>query len=199
MRTPAAAQRPVDSTSAAANSHRGSVFRAELWLPHPREAIFPFFADARNLELITPPWLRFRIETPAGAANSSPPADPRLASTGIAAAALHGAGPPIEMQAGAEIEYRLRIRAVPVRWKTRITHWDPPRSFVDEQLRGPYRKWVHEHTFVKQGEGTICRDRVEYAVPGGWMIDRLFVARDVERIFAYRQMKLLEIFGPAAP
>lgn len=130
--------------------------------------MFPFFADARNLERITPPWLRFRILTPG----------------------------PIEMRVGALIDYRLRIRGVPVRWRTRIAAWEPPHRFVDEQVRGPYRRWVHEHTFEPTDGGTLCRDRVEYAVPGGALIARLLVRPDVERIFAYRRAVLASLFPP---
>jgi ligand-binding SRPBCC domain-containing protein len=143
----------------------GSIFTAELWLPLQREEIFPFFADAANLEAITPPWVNFHTLTPS----------------------------PIEMKPGTLIDYRIKIHGIPVKWRTRINAWEPPYRFVDEQLRGPYRKWVHEHTFVEKDGGTLCQDRVEYAVPGGWLIDELFVRRDVERIFAYRQQRIEEL------
>lgn len=146
------------------NIHR---FETDLRLPHPRERVFGFFAEAENLQGITPPSLDFRILTPA----------------------------PIRMAEGTLIDYRLRIRGVPVRWRTRIRVWDPPRRFVDEQVRGPYRLWVHEHRFEPEGGGTRVVDRVDYAVPGGRLVDRLFVRREVERIFAYRRERLLERFG----
>jgi ligand-binding SRPBCC domain-containing protein len=139
---------------------------SEVLLPRRREEVFPFFADARNLERITPPWLRFRILTPG----------------------------PIEMREGALIDYRLRIRGVPVRWRTRIAAWEPPYRFVDEQVRGPYRRWVHEHTFEATDGGTLCRDRVRYAVPGGALVARALVRPDVERIFAYRRDVLTALF-----
>lgn len=145
-----------------------SVFTAELWLPLKREEIFPFFSDAANLEAITPPWVNFHIVTPQ----------------------------PILMRAGTLIDYKLKIRGLPVKWRTRINVWEPPYRFVDEQLRGPYRKWVHTHTFEEKDGGTLCKDRVEYAVPGGWVMDKLFVRRDVERIFAYRQKRLVELLTP---
>jgi ligand-binding SRPBCC domain-containing protein len=146
---------------------------AELWLPQDRDAVFSFFADARNLEAITPPWLSFAVLTPA----------------------------PIVMHAGARIDYRLRVHGLPFRWQSEITVWNPPFRFVDEQRRGPYRRWSHMHLFEKQGGGTLCRDAVEYAVPGGRLIHWLIVRRDVERIFAYRQKFLRSLFcaGPAAP
>jgi ligand-binding SRPBCC domain-containing protein len=143
-------------------------FETSLWLPRPRGEVFAFFADAANLEAITPPWLKFHVLTP----------------------------PPITLQAGALIDYRLRVHGVPLRWRTRIAVWEPPVRFVDEQLRGPYRRWVHEHTFEERDGGTLCRDRVEYDVLGGRLIERLFVRRDVETIFAYRKERLTERFGP---
>ena len=142
-------------------------FAAEQWLPRPRAEVFPFFADAANLERLTPPWLEFRILTPR----------------------------PVAMREGALIDYRLRIRGVPVRWRTRIAVWEPPERFVDEQLKGPYRLWVHEHTFLERDGGTLCRDQVRYAVPGGALVDRLLVRPDVERIFAWRRRVLAELFG----
>jgi ligand-binding SRPBCC domain-containing protein len=142
-------------------------FDATLWVPWPRPEIFEFFADALNLEKLTPPWLQFHVTT----------------------------GTPIRMQEGTEIDYRLKIRGIPVRWRSRITVWDPPRRFVDEQLRGPYRVWIHEHRFTEASGGTSCEDSVEYAPMGGALINRLLVERDVRQIFAYRSKRLQEIYG----
>lgn len=146
-----------------------SVFRfhSELWLPRPVAEVFAFFSDAGNLQTITPSWLNFEILTPQ----------------------------PIELKPGALIDYRLRIRGLPVRWQTEITAWEPPHRFVDEQKRGPYRQWIHEHRFIASGGGTQCLDEVHYAVPGGNLINRLFVRRDVEKIFAFRRHRLEEILG----
>lgn len=143
------------------------VFRTEQWFPAPPESLFPFFGDAFNLERITPDLLRFRVVTP----------------------------PPIDMDVGTLIDYRLRVRGVPVRWRTRITAWDPPHRFVDEQLRGPYRRWIHEHRFEAEDGGTRMIDTVDYAAPGGRWIERLLVDRDVEAIFAYRREELTGLFG----
>ena len=132
-------------------------------LPLPPEGVFPFFADALNLERITPPWLGFRVLDPAG----------------------------IEMGPGTLIEYRLRLHRVPVRWLTRIEVWEPPRRFVDTQVRGPYRDWRHEHMFIAEGDaGTLMRDRVNYELPLGPLgsaAHALFVRRDLARIFDYRR------------
>lgn len=143
----------------------------ELWLPRAPEELFPFFAEAANLERITPPWLSFRITTPR----------------------------PIEVRAGARIDYRLRLRGIPVGWRTRIAVWEPPRRFVDEQLRGPYRLWVHEHGFAAGDGGTWCRDLVRYAPIGGALAHRLLVARDVTAIFAYRRAALRALFAGGEP
>ena len=145
------------------------LFETELWLPVPRENIFPFFADARNLEVITPPWLNFKILTPGE----------------------------IPMRVGALIDYQIRIHGFPVCWRTRIADWNPPVSFVDEQLRGPYRLWHHTHTFVEKDGGTLCKDRVEYAVLGGALVNKFFVRRDVEKIFTYRAAALKKYFSAA--
>lgn len=142
-------------------------FKSELWLPRPRDEVFAFFADARNLDAITPGWVQFRMLT----------------------------GAPITMEPGTLIDYQLRIRGVRVRWRTKITVWEPPHRFVDEQIRGPYRRWVHEHVFEERDGGTLVRDRVRYAVPFDLFVHRLLVRPDVERIFAYRSEKLRERFS----
>jgi len=85
------------------------------------------------------------------------------------------------MREGALIDYRIRLRGIPLRWRTRIDVWEPPHRFVDDQIKGPYRRWRHEHSFEPRDNGTLCLDRVQYAVPGGPLVDRLFVRRDVEK------------------
>lgn len=145
-------------------------FQCELWLPRPPEEVFPFFADAANLDAITPPWLHFRIVTP----------------------------PPIVMREGTLIDYRLRVRGVPVRWRARISVWQPPHRFVDEQIRGPYRRWVHEHLFEPRDGGTVARDEVRYVAPLDCIVHSLFVRRDIEQIFQFRAEVLRERFSPPA-
>ena len=144
-------------------------FQSELWLPLPPEKLFPFFADAANLDAITPPWLNFRIVTPG----------------------------PVDMREGALIDYRLRVRGLPLRWRTRINAWEPPHRFEDEQLRGPYRQWIHEHTFEARDGGTLARDRVRYAVPLDWLVHDWLVRPDIEKIFRHRSEMLKRRF--AAP
>ena len=140
-------------------------------LPGDPDEVFAFFADAFNLEAITPPWLGFRIVTPR----------------------------PIDMRKGALIEYRLRLHRVPVRWLTRIEAWEPGVRFVDAQIRGPYKLWHHTHTFEPHPEGTLVRDRVRYEMPlgpAGELTHRLFVARDLGRIFDHRQAAVAERLSP---
>ena len=88
----------------------------------------------------------------------------------------------------------MRLHGVPVRWQSRIVVWEPPLRFVDEQIRGPYRRWRHEHVFEEVVGGTICRDIVDYAVPGGWLIERLFVRNNLLKIFEFRQRMLEQAF-----
>lgn len=148
--------------SGAAPRVREWVLRREQVLDVPREVAFEFFSRAENLEAITPPLLRFRIAT-AG---------------------------PIEMRAGTLIRYRLRLRGVPVSWLTRIEEWDPPRGFVDQQVRGPYALWHHTHSFEElAGDRTLMVDLVRYAHrlgPLGTLAEHLLVRRDLARIFDFR-------------
>lgn len=146
------------------------VLEARQWVPAGIDETFAFFSDASNLEVITPPFLGFEIRTPR----------------------------PIEMREGALIEYRIRLMGVPMTWLTRIERWEPGRSFVDVQLRGPYARWVHTHTFVSADGGTLVGDRVEYAVPFAPLSDpvrALFVGPTVERIFRHRREAIARILG----
>jgi ligand-binding SRPBCC domain-containing protein len=140
-----------------------------LTVKYPREDVFGFFAEAGNLERLTPPELRFRILTPQ----------------------------PMTMYAGALIDYRLKLFGVPFAWQTLISRWEPPACFVDEQLRGPYRKWVHTHLFREVAGGTEIIDRVVYQLPLGPLgrLVGLPVASQLRRIFSYRQQVLKEIFA----
>ncbi|MBX3395173.1 MAG: SRPBCC family protein [Phycisphaerae bacterium] len=141
------------------------VLDAELHVPQAIDRVFDFFGDAFNLEQITPPFLRFEVLTPR----------------------------PIPMAEGTLIDYRLKVRGLPMRWRSEITAWEPPFRFVDEQRKGPYRLWRHEHTFQAAEGGTIVRDRVTYRVPGGRLVNQLFVAPDLRRIFQYRRDALRRV------
>ncbi len=149
-----------------------SLMEREALVERPLVEVFAFFSDPTNLEALTPPWLKFRVLNP----------------------------PQLPLQEGVTIDYALRLRGLPLRWRSLISRWDPPHAFVDEQLRGPYRLWVHTHTFEARGDSTLVRDSVRYAVLGGALVDRLLVRRDLERIFDYRSKSLREALGlPVAP
>jgi ligand-binding SRPBCC domain-containing protein len=142
-------------------------FDSKIWLPQPIDMVFPFFADACNLERITPPFLKFTVITPA----------------------------PITLARGTRIRYRLRLRGLPISWESEITAWEPPHRFVDEQRQGPYRLWRHEHRFAAWDGGTEVLDHVEYAAWGGALVNALFIAPDVRGIFDYRSRMLSDLFG----
>lgn len=138
----------------------------EIVLPCSRERVFSFFSDPHNLEIITPEWLRFRV-----------------LSRGI------------EMKLGSFIDYRLRLRGIPIRWQSEITTWNPPYCFVDQQCRGPYAEWIHTHQFEEMEGSTKVADNVRYDHLGGRWVNYLFVARNLEEIFSYRKSKLQELFS----
>jgi ligand-binding SRPBCC domain-containing protein len=145
-----------------------------LFLPHSREEVFAFFSDAGNLERITPPFLQFRILTPR----------------------------PIAMTPGTIIDYKLRLYGIPFHWRTLIETFDPPVSFSDVQVTGPYRRWHHLHQFVEVPGGTEMRDHVDYELRFRLfapIIHPLFVRRSVQHIFDYRNKIISEIFGVPAP
>jgi len=141
----------------------------EQWIPKPLEDAFAFFSRPENLEEITPPFLNFHIVRTDK-----------------------------ELHTGSLIEYRLRVRGIPMRWTSEITVWEPPNRFVDTQLRGPYALWRHQHTFVAENGGTRIGDDVEYALPFGvvgQIAHALMVRRDVEGIFEFRRQRLAELMG----
>lgn len=142
--------------------------KTEAVLPLPREEVFPFFAEAENLEKITPASLRFEILTPR----------------------------PITMAEGLLIDYRLRIAGIPQRWRTRISRWEPPYRFTDEQLKGPYRKWEHTHTFHECEEGTRMVDEVNYELPFGPLgnLAHPLIRMQLRKIFNHRNQVIGEFF-----
>lgn len=146
------------------------LFRCETIVPRTLEETFAFFSDARNLDRLTPPWVGFQILTPC----------------------------PISMKQGALIDYRIRVHGVPLSWRSEILRWDPPHDFVDVQVRGPYRWWRHTHRFEACPEGTRVIDEVEYRAPLAWLTHPLMIARDVRRIFEYRQGALRRALAPRA-
>jgi len=143
----------------------------KLTLNRPIKAVFDFFADAVNLERITPPELKFHIITEQ----------------------------PIRIEKGTLIDYTLRMRGFPVKWRTEISVWNPPHQFVDRQLRGPYKQWIHTHTFTEiDAEQTLIEDEVRYRLPLEPLGDiaHFLIRRELNYIFDYRQKAVAEILAP---
>jgi hypothetical protein len=139
-----------------------------LVIPRPRAEVFAFFANAENLERITPPFLHFQILTP----------------------------PPIRIHAGATIDYQLTLFGIYFHWRTLIETFDPPSAFTDIQLTGPYRRWHHRHNFHEVPNGTEMHDQVEYEIPFGplgTLAHTLFIRRTVNRIFDHRNQTILKL------
>lgn len=144
------------------------VLSREQTVPVDRKEVFDFFSDAGNLELLTPPQLGFNIITPQ----------------------------PIKIERGTLIDYKISLRGIPLTWRTEITLWDPPFQFVDTQLNGPYKQWIHTHTFTEIDGGTLIADEVKYRLifePFGDLVHFL-VRRELETIFDFRYKKVAEIF-----
>jgi ligand-binding SRPBCC domain-containing protein len=158
--------RPQSSDVEIRRRGRGWRLETEMHLPRAPQEVFPYFAEAGNLQQLTPAFLNLEILTPL----------------------------PIEMQLGTAIDYRIRLHGLPIHWRTEITEWDPPYKFVDTQVRGPYRWWIHEHQFLIEREGTRAADRVDYGITCGRLAHPLFVKRDLRRIFSYRAARLQGIF-----
>jgi ligand-binding SRPBCC domain-containing protein len=150
------------------------VLEARTVVPAVLEQVFDFFSRAQNLERLTPSNLSFKILTPF----------------------------PIEMKLGATIDYRIRLLGVPFRWRTLITAWEPPFLFADDQARGPYQFWRHEHRFAATEGGTEINDRVEYRVAGGIfepLVHGLFVGPQLKRIFDHRESTIKHLFSKEGP
>lgn len=151
----------------------------QQWIPGDLESVFAFFREPDNLEALTPPFLRFRVE----AMNTD------------------------EIEQGSLIDYKLSLRGLPLRWRSEILDWNPPLEFVDKQLRGPYRYWHHRHSFQAQDGGVLVTDEIDYTVlsearflaPIENLVNALFVRRDVARIFAYRAERMGTFFPGAGP
>lgn len=139
--------------------------RREQWIASPIEEVFAFFADAHNLEAITPPWLGFKIVS--------------MSTNSI--------------ENGTTIRYRLRLHGIPVHWQSEICAWNPPHGFADEQIKGPYKQWHHTHTFEAHGDRTKMTDEVQYSLPFGVLgriVHALKVREDVIGIFNYRRRQI---------
>jgi uncharacterized protein (TIGR01777 family) len=148
----------------------GHELLTEQWVAKSVGEIFNFFSDAKNLEILTPPWLNFKI---------------LKVSTE-------------RMQEGTRLDYRLQLHGIPFYWQSLITDWRAGVRFSDRQTRGPYAFWHHTHEFIEKDGGTVIRDRAKYKVPLGVPGDVVlhgFIRRDLEKIFSYRHAKIAELFG----
>ena len=142
----------------------------EQQVARPRPEVFDFFSQAENLEVLTPPWLNFKI------------LDVK----------------PQPVQQGTLINYSLRVHGVPLRWTSEIIEWEPPHRFVDLQLRGPYKLWRHEHRFEERDGGTLISDTINLALPLGLLGQlayKIKVKSDIEEIFTFRKEKIRALFG----
>ena len=136
----------------------------------PIEDVFEFFSNPDNLSVITPPKLGFKILTPT----------------------------PIKMSVGRLIDYKIYLMGIPIHWRTLITNFDPPHTFIDQQIKGPYTIWHHTHTFQKVDGGVEIKDRVVYSIPFsilGRILNFLWIRKDLENIFNYRKKVIDELFG----
>jgi ligand-binding SRPBCC domain-containing protein len=146
------------------------ILRSEQWIARPIDEVFAFFADARNLEKITPHWLGFKIISMSTAS----------------------------IEEGTMIRYRLRLHGIPFHWRTVIREWNSPYCFVDEQAKGPYKQWLHTHRLEAHGNRTKMIDEVQYSLPFGVLgriVHAVKVRRDVSRIFDYRRLRIDALFG----
>lgn len=151
------------------NNFLDSYHVVSQFIAAPRTKIFDFFSTAENLETITPPWLNFKISKKSSA----------------------------KMGKDLLIDYRLKIRGIPVKWKTLISEWTPENHFIDEQIKGPYTKWHHQHRFDEVLQGTLIRDEVTFRVPGGWigkLVLTPWIRKDVSTIFEFRKKKIVDFF-----
>jgi ligand-binding SRPBCC domain-containing protein len=149
------------------------ILKREITIDLPRAEVFDFFSKAENLEKITPSDLGFNIITPQ----------------------------PIEMKKGSIIEYRISMSGIPMNWKTLISKWNPPNEFVDEQISGPYKQWIHRHTFIEAGPNTtVIEDEVRYRLPFERFGDmaHFFVERQLKHIFDFREKTVSKLFQPDA-
>ena len=139
-------------------------------LPLELNEVFAFFSKPQNLERITPPELSFHLVSPA----------------------------PLEIGKGTVIDYRLRLWGIPFHWRSLISHWNPPHTFVDEQIEGPYNLWHHTHTFTPVDRGTKIEDRVLYRLPL-WPVGELawpLIGLHLRRIFSYRERIIRALLAP---
>ena len=143
------------------------LFEQQQWTPKPLNEVFDFFSDVKNLELLTPPLLKFKVLDKSTE----------------------------NIQEGSKINYKLKIHGVPTKWTSLITDWQPMNEFSDVQLKGPYAKWYHRHLFKSFAGGVLLEDKVVYRLPfsqiGGNLL-HWFILKDIKAIFSYRRKRIQE-------
>ena len=143
------------------------LFEQQQWTPKPLNEVFDFFSDVKNLEVLTPPLLNFKVVDKSTE----------------------------NIQEGTKINYKLKIRGVPAKWTSLITNWQPMKEFADVQLKGPYSKWYHRHLFKPLAGGVLLEDKVVYRLPfsrfGGNLL-HWFILKDIKTIFSYRRKRIKE-------
>jgi ligand-binding SRPBCC domain-containing protein len=145
------------------------VFEQHQWLPSPPSEVFPFFSDEYNLEKITPDFLGFKVT----GKNTD------------------------QIQSGTLIDYKLKIHGITIKWKTEILEFVEGQHFVDQQLKGPYKKWFHRHEFHEVKSGTLMIDHVTYKPPFGFLgrlLAGAYIRKDVTKIFKYRFKMIEELY-----
>ncbi|MBI4389314.1 MAG: TIGR01777 family protein [Nitrospinae bacterium] len=151
-------------------AHFNHEYLNEQWVPQPMDRVFPFFSEAKNLEVLTPESMSFKIIRQSGD----------------------------RMDKGSKIDYGLKLHGIPFRWQTHIIDWQANARFTDHQSKGPYAEWRHIHEFIEKDGGVLLRDRVSYRLPLDMFSDPVahpFVRKDLEKIFLYRRRKVEELFG----
>jgi len=146
------------------------VYKTVQIIKRPVDQLFPFFSQSENLQRLTPAWLNFRIITPL----------------------------PILMEAGTRIDYQLRLLGISIYWQTKITVWEPPHRFVDEQISGPYKLWRHEHRFTEENEVTYMRDTVHYDLFGSFLrypLKHFLIEPWICKIFNFRTVIINQLFN----
>jgi len=141
-------------------------------VPAKLEEVWQFFSDAKNLLTVTPPQLNLKVTNE-----------------------VYGA----TVYAGQVMTYTVKpLLRVPLSWMTEITHVEPLKYFVDEQRKGPYKLWHHQHHFKAIEGGVEMTDLVHYRLPLGLigtLANSLVVKKELENIFSYRYKKIEELFG----
>lgn len=146
-----------------------NLYREQI-INKPLQEIFAFFEKPENLEVITPKWMKFKIKTPS----------------------------PLIMKVGAEFDYRIDLMKIPLKWKTIITEYEPPYKFVDVQRKGPYKKWIHTHTFEAIGDKTKITDNVDYEIPAGILgsiLKKIYIGKTLKAIFDFRETTINRMFN----